>query len=137
MSSFVVVISFFFAFLMGDHIELFSTDSSFGILAFISDWDSFLYGLLGLGVMAGFAYHYFTLMAQSYIGSTFISISYTLVPITGQIVAHIFGAQLVLPGSITVIASICLIFGSSLLAMNYSDHQYLSHLPFIMKTQFN
>lgn len=137
LSTFVVVISLFLAYLIGDHIEIFSTDSSYGILAFISDWHSFLYGFLGLGVMAGFAYHYFSLMAQSYIGSTLISVSYTLVPAAAQVTAYLFGAQSVLPGSFTAIGSISLFFGCSLVALNYSDHKQFSRLPLVMKSLFS
>lgn len=133
MSGYIVGLSFILAFLFGERIDIFSTDEHYGLFAFITTWRSFLYGFVGLGVMAGFVYHYFTLLAQQYVSGMFINVCYNFVPFMAQMTAYVLGAQTPMPGSFTFVGGVALFLGCTLLAMNYQDQQYLAHVPFINK----
>ncbi len=135
MSGYVVAISFVLAFFFGERIDIFSTHDVYGLFAFVATWRSFIYGFVGLGVMAGFVYHYFTLKAQEYIGSMFISVCFNFAPFTSQVTSYVIGAQAVLPGTFTALGGAALFIGCTLLSMNYQDQQYLAHIPIIGKTE--
>lgn len=135
MSGYVVALSFLLAFLFGERIDIFSTDDRYGLFAFITSWRSFLYGFVGLGVMAGFAYHYFTLVAQQYVSGMFINVCYNFIPFTAQMTAFVLGAQTGLPGTFTFVGGISLFVGCTLLSMTYQDQQYLAHVPVVAKAE--
>ena len=103
MSGYIVVISYVLAFVFNEKIDIFSKNERFGLLAFITDSHSFLYGFIGLGLMAGFVYNYFILLSQEYIGVAFINVCYNFIPFTAQMVAFAIGVQEKLPGSFTYI----------------------------------
>ena len=135
MSLSVVGLSFFLAFFFGERIDIFSTDDVYGLFAFMATWRSFLYGFVGLGVMAGFVYHYFTLKSQEYIGGMFVSVCYNFTPFISQVTSYILGAQPVLPGTFTALGGATLFIGCTLMTMSYQDQQDLSHVPLVGKNE--
>jgi len=135
MSGYIVSLSFLLAFIFGERIDIFSIDEQYGLFAFITTRQGFIYGFIGLGVLAGFVYHYFTLVAQRYVSGMFINICYNFIPFTAQMTAFVIGIQPELPGTFTFIGSVSLFIGCTLLSMSYQDHQYLSHVPLVAKAE--
>lgn len=131
LSCFTVALSFVVSLIARDHLEFFSTDPQYGIFGFFNSWKDFKYGFLGLGVMAGYIYHYFTLRAQEKISPMFVNVCYNFTPFLSQLVAYLLSAQTDFPGAFTAFGGATLFIGCTLLAMNYQDQQEMAHVPLI------
>lgn len=133
MSGYIIAISYVLSFFFNERIDIFSMNEEYGLLAFMTTWKSFFYGFIGLGVMAGFVYHYFTIKSQEYIGTMFVSVCYNFTPFISQVTSYVIGAQPFLPGTFTALGGASLFVGCTLLFMNYNDQQYLAHVPLVAK----
>ncbi len=135
MAGYVVGISFVLSIFFNERIDIFSTDEVFGLFAFITDTRSIVFGLGGLGFMAGFVYHFFTLQAQEYLGGMFINVCYNFTPFLSQVTAYLLSAQADFPGTFTAFGGAILFIGCTLLAMSYQDQQDMSHVPVVGKLE--
>ncbi len=129
MAGFVIGICYSLSLFFGEQVDFFSIDASHGLFGFVGSWDNFKYGFLGLGIMAGFAYHYFTAQAQKHLGTMFVNVCYNFAPFLSQVTAYMISAQAEFPGAFTAFGGAILFIGCTLLAMNYQDQQEMAHIP--------
>jgi drug/metabolite transporter (DMT)-like permease len=133
MSFAIILFSLFFAASSGEEIVIFSTDPVHGFFGFFTGWDNFLYGFIGLGLLAGLCYHYFTLKAKECIGDLFVNVSFNFAPFLSQVVSFLIGAQNTFPGTFTAFGGFTLFVGCTLLSMNYKDQEELVKAPLIVE----
>ncbi len=131
LAAFTIGMSYVVSVVLGEEIDLFSLDPELGLFGFLGSWHVFKYGFLGLGVMAGYVYHYFTMKAQQHIGTMFINVCYNFTPFLSQVTAYMIGAQVEFPGAFTAFGGAVLFVGCTLLAMSYRDQQEMAHVPLI------
>ena len=131
LSVFTIGMSYLLSFILGDQLDLFALDPAHGLLGFLGDWHTFKYGFLGLGLMAGYVYHYFTMKAQQHIGTMFINVCYNFTPFLSQVTSYIMAAQIPFPGAFTAFGGAVLFIGCTLLAMTYQDQQEMAHVPIV------
>ena len=81
--------------------------------------------------MAGCVYHYFTVKAQEYLSTMFVSVCYNFTPFLSQVTAYLLGAQMAFPGTFTAMGGAVLFVGCTLLAMSYKDQEEMSRVPLI------
>jgi len=136
LATFTIMISFFISWILGEKFDL-SFDENTGMLGFFGSWNAFKYGFLGLAVMAGYVYHYFTMRAHQHIGSMFINVCYNFTPFLSQVTAYMIGAQAGFPGGMTAFGGAILFVGCTLLAMNYQDQQEMAHIPTVALKDVN
>ena len=98
---------------------MFSIDAETGLFGFFASWKQFKYGFLGLGIMSGYIYHYFTLRAQEYISPMFVNVCYNFTPFLSQLVAYLISAQIGFPGAFTAFGGAIPVIGCTLPSMNY------------------
>jgi len=131
LSCFTIALSFIISLIAKDPLEFFSFDPQYGIFGLFSSWREFKYGFFGLGIMAGYIYHYFTLRAQEKISPMFVNVCYNFTPFLSQLVAYLLSAQEEFPGVFTAFGGAILFIGCTLLAMNYQDQQEMAHIPLL------
>lgn len=89
-----------------------------------------IYGIFGLGVMAGFVYYLCPSRAKTYLGPMFVNVCYNFTPFLSQVVAFLIGAQ-TFPGVWTTYGGASLFIGCTLLAMDYTDQNELAKVPLV------
>lgn len=132
MSAGTIGISIFLGYAWGTKMEIFSLHADNSVFGFLSSQDSFIYGFLGLGVMAGVAYYFGTLLAKQYIGSMFVNVSFNFTPFISQVVTYVLGAQhKTFPGMFTAFGGFTLFLGCTFLSMDVRNQVELSKIPMI------
>ncbi len=92
------------------------------------------YGVLGLGVMAGFVLHMFPIFAKENIGSMFVNVCFNFTPFLSQVVTFLLGVQ-PFPGTFTTYGGACLFIGCTLLAMDYKDQKEIVSIPLLGRVE--
>lgn len=111
----------------------FSVPSIFDIITFIKS-DNIKYGVIGLGVMAGFVLHLFPIYAKKNIGNMFVSVCFNFTPFLSQCTAFLLGVQQ-MPGTFTVLGGASLFVGCTMLSMDLQNQKEVVNLPLIGKIE--
>lgn len=93
-----------------------------------------LYGVVGLGVFAGFAANVFGYIAKENLGSYFVCVCLHLSAFSAQALAFAVGLQ-PFPGLCTLCAAVFLFIGYAVLALSHEDQEELLNLPLIGKPE--
>lgn len=93
-----------------------------------------MYGIGGLGIMAGFVLYVCPPRAKSYLSPMFVNVCFNFVPFISQVVSYLIGVQ-TFPGIWTTYGGACLFVGCTLLAMDYEDQVELAKIPLVGNTE--
>jgi len=129
-SGLVVVYSWLLSWVFNNPVDMFSYEAENGVFGLFTNYDVVLYGVLGLGVMSGFAFNYGMKRAKDYTSPMFVDVSCNFMPFLSQCVAFYMDVQN-FPGIWTVYGGAALFIGCTLLAMKNQDQKELGKIPLI------